>query len=73
MSVADTVRKKRKITPTTRTAAMINVICTSLTEARIDWLRSKVMSSEIEGGSCARSAGNSALIESTTAIVLAPG
>ncbi len=40
MIVADSVRRNRKITRTTRTAARSSVICTSSTDARIDWLRS---------------------------------
>ena len=38
--VADKVRRNRKITSTTSTAAISSVICTSATEARMDWLRS---------------------------------
>ena len=40
ISVADRVRRNRKITITTSTAATSKVICTSATEARMDWLRS---------------------------------
>ena len=40
MMVADRVRRNRKITATTSTAAISSVICTSLTEARMVWLRS---------------------------------
>ena len=38
--VADSVRRNRKITATTSAAAISKVVCTSATEARIDWLRS---------------------------------
>ena len=40
MIVADTLRRKRKMTMTTRAMASIRVNCTSLTESRIDTERS---------------------------------
>ncbi len=40
MSVAVSVRRKMKITATTSTAARSKVVCTSETDARMDWLRS---------------------------------
>ena len=40
MIVAESVRRKTKITATTRTAARTSVSWTSDTDWRIDWLRS---------------------------------
>ncbi len=40
MMVAETLRRKMKMTRTTRAAASIRLNCTSATAARIDWLRS---------------------------------
>ena len=40
MSVARTLRRKRKMTPTTRKMVIRRLISTSLTEARMVWVRS---------------------------------
>src|ERR1700682_2991364 len=49
MTVADTERKKRKITITTRKTAITSVTCTSSTESRIEIERSFSTSMRIEG------------------------
>src|SRR3977135_1794509 len=73
MNVAETVRRKTKITAITRKAEISNVACTSFTERRIELLLSSVTATLIEGGRWARSAGSAAWTASTTATVLAPG
>src|SRR5256885_7165143 len=67
MIVADTDRKNRKITNTTRATAIASVTCTSSTEARIEMERSLSTSIRIAAGTWARNTGSRCLIESTTA------
>src|SRR5262249_6439159 len=57
MMVADTLRRKRKITMMTSAMAMPRVSCTSTTAARIDNERSNNGSILIDGGTCARMVG----------------
>ena len=73
ISVAESLRRNRKMVSTTRMTVSAKVNCTSAIESRIEMDRS--FSTEIltEGGICARKTGISALIESTTSMVLAPG
>ncbi len=66
-------RKKRKTTTTTSTIAIIMVRSTSRSEARIVVVRSFVGVMVMLGGIEACSAGTSALIRSTTSMMLAPG
>ena len=61
MIVADTLRRNRKITRMTRTIVPIRVNCTSCTDSRIDWVRSKKTSSLIDCGICVRRPGRSSL------------
>ena len=72
MIVAETLRRKRKITSTTRTTARPSSNSTSATEARIVLVRS-VSTETSTAGSAARSCGNSAWMRSTTSMTLAPG
>ncbi len=73
MRVAETERRNRKITRTTRQIAMSSVSCTSTTEARIETERSISTSMRIDGGIEARYCGKRARTESTTATVFASG
>ncbi len=73
MTVAETLRRKRKITITTRPTVSIKVNFTSLTEARIDTDRSYRMLICTAAGICASSCGSSCLTLSTTSTVLVPG
>src|SRR3974390_2633693 len=65
ITVAQIVRKKRKITTTTRLIVNIIVNCTSWTAARVTSERSDTRSTWIEGGIDCRSCGISALTRST--------
>ncbi len=73
ITVAASVRRKRKMTMTTRAITSISSNSTSLTEARIVMVRSVRMATETADGREARSCGSSALTRSTTAMMLAPG
>jgi len=73
MTVAQTLRKNRKITATTSAIESISVNCTSCTEARIVTVRSTIVSTLTEGGIAARNAGSAALTRSTVSMTLAPG
>ena len=73
MRVADTVRRNKKITMTTRQIAMASVSCTSPTESRIEIERSLSTSIRIDGGTIARYCGSRSRTMSTTATVLASG
>jgi hypothetical protein len=50
ISVARTLRRNRKITATTRAMVISSVISTSLTEARMVWVRSATTCTVIAGG-----------------------
>ena len=56
MSVAQMLRRNRKITITTRLMDSISVNCTSCTEARMVCVRSMMMLTWIDGGMAASSA-----------------
>src|SRR5579872_1185396 len=73
ISVADGLRRKTKITATTRIIARPNSNSTSATEARIVTVRSVSNVTSTASGSDACSEGNSALTLSTTEITFAPG
>jgi hypothetical protein len=73
ITVAETLRRNRKITITTRATVKSSVNFTSETEARIDCERSNSTSSATEAGICARKLGSRALTRSTTSTVLVPG
>ena len=60
MMVADTLRRKTKITPTTSTAAISSVSCTLSTEARMLSLRSWRISRSIAGGQAGLELGQDA-------------
>ena len=73
MMVAETLRRKTKITSTTSTSARIIVNFTSVNELRIDSERSNRTCSSTDGGSWSCSCGSSCLTSSATATVLVPG
>src|SRR6185437_2545692 len=73
ITVAQMVRKNRKITTMTSPIVTIIVNCTSRMDARVVSERSDIRSIWTDGGSDCWSLGINALIRSTTAIVLAPG
>ena len=73
MIVAETFRRKTKMTSTTRHTVRISVNFTSWTESRIEADRSKRVSSDTDAGSCSRNVGSSALTASTTATTFVPG
>ena len=73
ITVAQSLRRKRKITMTTSPTVKRSVNCTSATEARIVAVRSVKMAMRTEGGIDARSFGNSAFTRSAVSITLAPG
>ena len=73
ISVADRLRRNRKITSTTRARASTSVNFTSSTDSRIDNERSYMTLMLIPGGTCSRKAGSSFLTASTTSMVLVPG
>ena len=73
MIVAQTLRRNRKITITTRPIASISVNSTSLTEARIVCVRSDTTFRWMLGGISARSAGSLAFTPSAVAMTLALG
>ena len=73
MMVAETRRRKTKITPTTSAPAISRVCCTSSIEARIIWLRSNTTSSLTDGGRLAWNWGSTFLMVSITCTTLEPG
>ena len=73
MIVAGMLRRKRKITMTTRPTASASSNCTSLTEARIVVVRSVRGLTVTPAGRLALSAGSTALMPSTTWMTFAPG
>ena len=73
MIVARTLRRKRKITSTTRPIASTSENWTSSTDCRIEIERSLSTSRLTEAGSCFLNCGISARIASTTATVFVPG
>ena len=73
MIVAAKVRRKTKMTATTRAMHRQSSNSTSATEARTVVVRSVRTVILIAGGIVARSFGRSALMRSTTSMMLAPG
>ena len=73
MMVAETLRRKRKITITTSPMVSISENSTSATEARMVVVRSVSVLTWTEAGSVLVSCGSSFWIWSTTAMVFAPG
>ncbi len=73
ITVAHSLRKNRKMTPTTSAIVSSSVFWTSATLARIVCVRSDTIWILIDGGSEASSCGNDFLIWSTVAMTLAPG
>src|SRR5438093_7872601 len=72
ITVAQSLRRNKKMTPTTRATVSSSVFWTSATLARIVWVRSDTIWILIDGGSEASSCGNVFLIWSTVAMTLAP-
>ena len=66
MRVARTLRRKRKMTSTTRPTASASSICTSRTEARMVVVRSLSTTTSTAAGRPLRSCGSSALTLSAT-------
>ncbi len=73
MIVAETLRRNRKITMTTRATASRSSNCTSETEARIVVVRSVSNFTSMLPGSEACNCGSNALTRLTVSITLAPG
>ncbi len=73
IAVADTLRRKRKITSTTRNSVSSRVNFTSFTDARIESERSNITCSESDAGSCWPMTGKSLFTASATATVFVPG
>src|SRR5258708_36473377 len=73
MSVAERLRKNKKITRTTRHTVNTSVNSTSWTDWRMDSERSKRISRLMAGGRWSRKCGSRFLIASTTFTVLTPG
>ena len=73
MAVARRVRRKTKITATTRPIVITSVSSTSSTEARTVSVRSLRMSTSRPCGSDALSCGRSAFTRSATSMTFAPG
>src|SRR6185437_3186415 len=73
MTVADSVRRNRKITMMTSATANISSNCTSRTEARIDVVRSDNTVTCTEEGKAPWSCGSSFLMRSATSMTFAPG
>ncbi len=73
ITVAERLRRKRKITSTTRQSVSRSVNLTSSTDSRIETDRSNRTRSLAEAGSCFSKVGRSCRIRSTTSTVLVPG
>ncbi|MNN21526.1 hypothetical protein D3C81_1348520 [compost metagenome] len=73
MMVALKRRRKTKVTITTRTMAISSSCCTSLTAARMVWVRSVSTDTSRPAGRLSVIDGSRALMRSTTSITLAPG
>ena len=73
ITVAQRLRRKTKITMTTRAMVSIRVNWMSATEARMVCVRSLRVLILIAGGIAARSCGMAALMRSTVWMTLAPG
>ena len=73
MSVADTLRRNRKITPTTSTSVNNSVIFTSRTDSSIGIVRSSIVVSCTLPGICDCILATSSFTAVATATVLLPG
>ncbi len=73
MTVADRLRRNRKMTSTTSTTVKISVSWMSWIDSRIDCERSSRICRFSAAGSCAWICGSSRLMASTVSTVLAPG
>jgi hypothetical protein len=73
MTVPATLRRKRKMTSTTRTTERNSSNCTSSTDARMVVVRSVRTDTSTPAGSVRFSCGRSAVMRSTTSMTLAPG
>ncbi len=73
MMVADTLRRNRKVTSTTRPMASTSSNCTSRTAARMVWVRSVSSLTSMFAGIDAVICGSSDWMRSTTSMTLAPG
>ncbi len=73
ITVAQSLRRNRKITSTTRATVSTRVNCTSAMAARMVIVRSVTTETFSPGGTCARRRGSRSRTASTTAMVLAPG
>src|SRR6185503_20332204 len=73
MTVAETLRRKRKITSTTRHRLSHSVNLTSATESRIETERSNRIWTFTAAGIWAWKLGSRRLMASTTSTVLVPG
>ena len=73
MRVAETLRRNRKITSTTRTSVRSSVNCTSLTEFWIETERSYRTCRETDAGNSLRKLGRRRCTAPATATVLVPG
>ena len=73
ISVAETLRRKKKITRITSAMVSSSVNLTSAMDCRIFCDASKITSSEMPAGMFWRSEGSRLLMPSTTATVLVPG
>ncbi len=73
MIVAQTLRRNRKITITTSPIESSSVNSTSVTEARMVWVRSEATWTLMSGGMLFSSCGSFASTPSTVSMTLAPG
>ena len=73
MIVAEKLRRKMKMTMTTRHMVSISVNLTSATDSRIGWERSLRDANLIDAGICACSCGISSLTRSTSSTTFEPG
>ena len=73
ITVADSLRRNRKVTSTTSATASTSSNCTSCTAARMVWVRSVSWITSRLAGRLALICGSSAWMRSTTSMTLAPG
>ncbi len=73
MIVAESFLRKMKVTITTRMVASISSCCTSVTAARMVWVRSVRTTTSSPAGMLAETSGSSAWMRSTTSMTFAPG
>ncbi|MNP12747.1 hypothetical protein D3C76_1049980 [compost metagenome] len=73
ISVADSWRRNSAMTAITSRTAIIKVISTSCSEARMVWVRSLSIDTLTEAGSMASSPGRASITRSTVSTMLAPG